>query len=295
MANAKEIKERMKCVQDTMKITNAMYMISSTKLKKSKKSLEDTEPYFFTLQSTMARILRHIPDMEDIYFKSNKDKKDLKIGYIVITGDKGMAGAYNHNVVKLAEQQLAKNKNTKLFVVGEQGRHYFEQHGVNIDEEFHYTVQNPTLHRARKIGLTILDCYEKHELDEVYIIYTKQINAVQTQAEQVQLLPLQKADFKTEIPADIPVTELILRPSPNVVMDRVVPNYVIGFIYGALVESYCSEQNARMMAMEAATNNAKNILHELDILYNRVRQAAITQEITEVIGGAKAQKKKKKR
>lgn len=295
MANAKEIKERMKSVQDTMKITNAMYMISSTKLRKSRKSLEDTEPYFFTLQSTMARILRHIPDMEDIYFQTKKNDKDLKVGYIVVTADKGMAGAYNHNVVKLAEQQLAKHNNTKLFVVGEQGRHYFEQHGVNIDEEFHYTVQNPTLHRARKIGMTILECYEKHELDEVYIIYTKQVNAVQTQAEQVQLLPLKKVDFKTEIPASIPTTELILRPSPNVVMDRIVPNYIIGFIYGALVESYCSEQNSRMMAMEAATNSAKNILHELDILYNRVRQAAITQEITEVIGGAKAQKKKKKR
>ncbi|MBS5931260.1 MAG: ATP synthase F1 subunit gamma [Clostridiales bacterium] len=295
MANAKEIKERMKSVQDTMKITNAMYMISSTKLRKSRKSLEDTEPYFFTLQSTMARILRHIPDMEDIYFQTKKNDKDLKVGYIVVTADKGMAGAYNHNVVKLAEQQLAKHNNTKLFVVGEQGRHYFEQHGVNIDEEFHYTVQNPTLHRARKIGMTILDCYEKHELDEVYIIYTKQVNAVQTQAEQVQLLPLKKADFKTEIPASIPTTELILRPSPNVVMDRIVPNYITGFIYGALVESYCSEQNSRMMAMEAATNSAKSILHELDILYNRVRQAAITQEITEVIGGAKAQKKKKKR
>lgn len=295
MANAKEIKERMKSVQDTMKITNAMYMISSTKLRKSRKSLEDTEPYFFTLQSTMARILRHIPDMEDIYFQTKKNDKDLKVGYIVVTADKGMAGAYNHNVVKLAEQQLAKHNNTKLFVVGEQGRHYFEQHGVNIDEEFHYTVQNPTLHRARKIGMTILDCYEKHELDEVYIIYTKQVNAVQTQAEQVQLLPLKKVDFKTDIPPSIPTIELILRPSPNVVMDRIVPNYIIGFIYGALVESYCSEQNSRMMAMEAATNSAKNILHELDILYNRVRQAAITQEITEVIGGAKAQKKKKKR
>ena len=295
MANAKEIKVRMKSVQDTMKITNAMYMISSTKLRKSRKSLEDTEPYFFTLQSTMARILRHIPDMEDIYFRLDKEEKDRKIGYIVVTADKGMAGAYNHNVVKLAEQQLAKYDNTKLYVVGEQGRHYFEQHGMNIDEEFHYTVQNPTLHRARKIGMTILELYEKHELDEVYIIYTKQINAVQTQAEQVQLLPLQKADFKTEIPADIPTTELILRPSPNVVMDRIVPNYIIGFIYGALVESYCSEQNSRMMAMQAATKSAQEMLDSLAITYNRVRQAAITQEITEVISGAKAQKKKQKK
>jgi F-type H+-transporting ATPase subunit gamma len=295
MANAKEIKERMKSVQDTMKITNAMYMISSSKLKRSRKMLEDTEPYFYTLQSTMARILRHIPDMEDIYFQTNEDKKDLKVGYIVVTADKGMAGAYNHNVVKLAEQQLAKYKNPKLFVLGEQGRHYFEQHGMNIDEQFHYTVQNPTLHRARKIGMTILDSYLARELDEVYIIYTKQVNAVQTQAEQLQLLPLKKADFKMVLPSDISAKKLILRPSPNAVMDRIVPNYVIGFIYGALVESYCSEQNARMMAMEAATNSAKDILHDLDILYNRVRQAAITQEITEVIAGAKAQKKKKTR
>ncbi|WP_455715189.1 ATP synthase F1 subunit gamma [Anaerosporobacter sp.] len=295
MANAKEIKERMNSIQDTMKITNAMYMISSSKLKKSKKMLEDTEPYFYTLQSTMARILRHIPDMGDIYFQTNENKKDLKVGYIVVTADKGMAGAYNHNVLKLAEKELAKYKDTKLFVLGEQGRHYCEQHGMNIDEQFHYTVQNPTLHRARKIGMTIIDSYLEHELDEVYIIFTKQVNAVQTQAEMIQLLPLKKADFKGILPPDVTAKKLILRPSPNEVMDKIVPNYVVGFIYGALVESYCSEQNARMMAMEAATKSAKDILHDLDILYNRVRQTAITQEITEVIAGAKAQKKKKSR
>lgn len=297
MANTKEIQDRMKSIQDTMKITNAMYMISSSKLKKSKKSLEETEPYFYTLQSTMSRILRHLPDIESIYFKDTEkiDEKDKKVGYIVITADKGMAGAYNHNVTKMAEEHLANHSNHKLFVLGELGRHYFEQRGINIDEQFNYTVQNPTLNRARNIGEKILEQYLNGELDEVYTIYTRMENAVQTEVQFLQLLPLKKADFSMPIPADIPVEELAFKPSPEVVMERIVPNYVIGFLYGALVESYSSEQNARMMAMEAATKSATQMLHELDILYNRARQAAITQEITEVIAGAKAQKKKKKK
>ena len=215
MANTKEIQDRIKSINDTLKITNAMYMISSSKLKKSKKMLSDTEPYFFTLQSEMSRILRHIPDISSIYFKTNEDKDaaDKKVGYIVITADKGLAGSYNHNVLKIAQEQLEKNPNHSLFV-----------------------------------------------------------------------LPV---DFKRE--------ELALKPSPEVVMDRIVPDYIVGFVYGALVESFSCEQNARMMAMEAASKSAKDMLHDLDIQYNRARQASITQEITEVIAGAKSQKKKRKK
>ena len=132
MANTKEIQDRIKSINDTLKITNAMYMISSSKLKKSKKMLSDTEPYFFTLQSEMSRILRHIPDISSIYFKTNEDKDaaDKKVGYIVITADKGLAGSYNHNVLKIAQEQLEKNPNHSLFVLGELGRHYFEQRGI---------------------------------------------------------------------------------------------------------------------------------------------------------------------
>ena len=301
MANTKEIQDRMKSIKDTMKITNAMYMISSSKLKKARKALEETEPYFYTLQSTMSRILRHLPDMEDIFFKdtSNIAEGKKKKGYIVVTADKGMAGAYNHNVTKLAEEKLAESEkdNNMLFVLGELGRHYFEQKGITIDEEFKYTVQNPSLNRARNIGEKILELYLAEELDEVYIVYTKMVNAVTTEAQLDQLLPLKKADFggNMHIPIDIHMEELALKPNANAVMDRIVPNYIIGFIYGALVESYSSEQNARMMAMEAATKSAKEMLHDLNILYNRARQAAITQEITEVIAGAKSQKKKKKK
>ena len=296
MASAKEIQDRMRSIKDTLKITNAMYMISSSKLKKSKKMLADTEPYFYTLQSEMSRILRHLPDMNSIYFKTNAEipERKRKAGYIVITADKGLAGSYNHNILKIAEEELAKRDDHKLFVLGELGRHYFEQKGINIDKQFHFVVQDPSLSRARRIAEDLLKLYHANELDELYIIYTTMVNAMQDEAQVAQLLPLKKADFKILVPIDIPLEGLSLKPSAEEVMDHIVPNYVVGFVYGALVEAFSCEQNARMMAMEGATNSAKQMLKELDIEYNRARQAAITQEITEVIAGAKSQKKKKK-
>ena len=296
MASAKEIQDRMRSIKDTLKITNAMYMISSSKLKKSKKMLADTEPYFYTLQSEMSRILRHLPDMNSIYFKTNAEipERKRKAGYIVITADKGLAGSYNHNILKLAEEELEKRDDYKLFVLDELGRHYFEQKGINIDKQFHFVVQDPSLSRARRIAEDLLKLYHENQLDELYIIYTTMVNAMQEEAQVAQLLPLKKTDFKIPVPIDIPLEGLALKPSAEEVMDHIVPNYVVGFVYGALVEAFSCEQNARMMAMEGATNSAKQMLKELDIEYNRARQAAITQEITEVIAGAKSQKKKKK-
>ena len=296
MASTKEIQDRMRSIKDTLKITNAMYMISSSKLKKSKKMLTDTEPYFYTLQSEMSRILRHLPDMNSIYFKTNANipERKRKAGYIVITADKGLAGSYNHNILKLAEEELEKRDDYKLFVLGELGRHYFEQKGINIDKQFHFVVQDPSLSRARRIAEDLLRLYHDNELDELYIIYTTMVNAMQEEAQVAQLLPLKKTDFKIPVPIDIPLEGLALKPSAEEVMDHIVPNYVVGFVYGALVEAYSCEQNARMIAMEGATNSAKQMLKELDIQYNRARQAAITQEITEVIAGAKSKKKKKK-
>ena len=296
MASAKEIQDRMRSIKDTLKITNAMYMISSSKLKKSKKMLADTEPYFYTLQSEMSRILRHLPDMNSIYFKTNAEipERKRKAGYIVITADKGLAGSYNHNILKLAEEELEKRDDYKLFVLGELGRHYFEQKGINIDKQFHFVVQDPSLSRARRIAEDLLKLYHENQLDELYIIYTTMVNAMQEEAQVAQLLPLKKTDFKIPVPIDIPLEGLALKPSAEEVMDHIVPNYVVGFVYGALVEAFSCEQNARMMAMEGATNSAKQMLKELDIEYNRARQAAITQEITEVCSGAKAQKQKRK-
>lgn len=295
MANAREIQSRMKSIQDTMKITNAMYMISSSKLKKAKQSLAATEPYFYTLQMAIGRILRHMSEVHNVYFDERKHiaEKDRKKGYIVVTADKGLAGAYNHNVIKVAEEQLDECENPLLFVLGELGRHYFTKRKVPIEETFHFTVQNPSMNRARNIAERVLELYEEEKLDDVYIIYTKMNGPVQTETEMLQLLPLKQGEFGPA-PTGVPLEEIVMKPSAEAVMNNIVPNYVAGFIYGALVESYASEHNSRMMAMEAATKSAKDMLRELEIEFNRVRQAAITQEITEVISGAKAQKRKKK-
>ena len=154
-------------------------------------------------------------------------------------------------------------------------------------------MQDPSLHRARMITDDIIERYQKGELDEVYILYTRMENAVTAEAEMRKLLPLEKDKFAAKLPVDVYQETLTPQPSWEKILNHLVPNYVNGFIYGALVESYASEHNARMMAMQSATDSAKQILAQLSIEYNRVRQAAITQEITEVISGAKAQKRKK--
>ena len=212
VATAKEIKDRMKSIQDTMKITNAMYMISSSKLRKAKKALADTEPYFYTLQYTMSRILRHIPDVHLNYFQKEEDSDGIHtVAYIVVTADKGMAGAYNHNVLKMAEEKIRHDEHSRLYVMGEIGRHYFEHKGINIDRQFHFTVQNPTLSRARNIVETILADYQSDAVDEVYMIYTNMVNSMQTETQIQQLLPLKRSDFNVKIPADVPMEELAMR------------------------------------------------------------------------------------
>ena len=168
----------------------------------------------------------------------------------------------------------------------------FAKRGVEIDTNFQYTVQKPTMHRARDISGVLLDQFEKGELDEIYIVYTRMENSVQSEAEVIKLLPLERSSFnEMTMPLNVHRESIELYPSAEAVMDSIVPNYVTGMIYGCLVEAYASEHNARMMAMKSATDSAQSLIHDLSILYNRARQAAITQEITEVCAGARAQQK----
>lgn len=294
MASAREIQLRMKSIKDTKKITSAMYMISSSKLKRARTMLEATETHFYAIQNAIARMLRHFPDLEHPYFGHKVAEKDRKVGYLIVTADKGLAGAYNHNVLKLAQEEMEKSDIDRLYVVGEIGRHYFEHKKIEIDETFRYTVQNPSIHRARVIAGRMIAMYNSGELDEIHLIYTKMLNSMESEAESYQILPLKKKEYRLDVDeAMIEVPEDIeYLPSPNAVLENLVPNYVTGLMYGALVEAYASEQNARMMAMESATDSATDMIRELSIQYNRVRQGAITQEITEVSSGAKAQKKK---
>ena len=314
MANAKEIQNRIDSIRDTMKITRAMYMMSSMKLRKAKQKLENTEPYFTSLQEQIKDILYHYPDMQHLYFDNrNKDMKETvkKKGFVIVTGDKGMAGAYNLNVLEKARELIDQAEDYRLFVVGELGRQFFKSQGYPVEEKFVYSANNPSIHRARMMTEYIIDLYQKEELDEVYIILTRMVNSLSEEAEIHRLLPLQTHKFLEEEMLEKIRNEegmidqnearklhddwYLIYPSPTEVLEKLVYNYVTGFFYGALVEASACEENARMLAMQSATNNAEAMLHDLSIEYNRVRQAAITQEITEVIGGAKALKKKKQK
>ena len=291
MASIKEIRTHIKSVEQTLKITNAMYLISSSNLRKARKQLTDVEPFFQKIETTISDILHHSPEINHIFFDKRPGilPQDRKIGYIVVSGDKGLAGAYNHNILKLAEQKMSQHPNTSLFVVGQVGRSYFQEHGVPIDGEFLYTAQDPTVSRARDIAEPLLDLYLGGQLDEVYMIFTKMVNSFQMEPTIHKLLPLDPDVFpEYEKNRDAYNRDVVYVPSVKAVMDRLVPGYIEGDIFGALVESYCSEQNARMTAMKSSSDNARTMLQNLNLAYNRARQAAITQEITEVVGGAQA-------
>lgn len=291
MASIKEIRTHIKSVEQTLKITNAMYLISSSNLRKARKQLTDVEPYFMKIEATISDILRHSPEISHVFFdkRPGVQPEDRKIGYIVITGDKGLAGAYNHNILKLAEQKMSESAHTSLFVVGQVGRSYFQEHGVPIDVEFLYTAQDPNMGRARDMAELMLDLYLEERLDEVYIIFTKMVNSFQMEPTIHKLLPLDPDVFpEYDKNRDTYNRDVVYVPSVKAVMDRLVPGYVKGDIFGALVESYCSEQNSRMAAMKSSSDNARAMLQTLNLSYNRARQAAITQEITEVVGGAQA-------
>lgn len=295
MASAKEIKNHMSSVRDTRKITNAMYLIASTKLRKAKSELDLTRPYFQALQEEIKRIFRTAGDVDNQYFYPVTGEHDFAqpYGYLVITADKGLAGAYNQNVIKEAVRLMKEHENPKLFVVGEYGRHYFTAHNIPIEQSFLYTAQNPTIGRAREIAGILLDLFNRHELAKIFVIYTDMQGVITSQARSERLLPFHRSQFSAPAHEEMEVkTPFEFQPSVEKVLDNIVPGYVTGFIYSALIDSFCSEQNARMNAMDAANRNAQELLNELSVQYNHVRQGVITQEITEISSGAKSMKRK---
>ena len=293
MAQLKEIRDRINSIEGTQKITGAMYMIASTKLRHARKSRDDNAVYFSTLKNIMERLLRHLPESEHPYLRVSDKPRDTQThGYLMITADKGLAGAYNQNILKETEKKMRSDGGkARIFVVGETGRRYFRNHNVNIDEEFVYSSENPTHHLGRMITSYILPLFQDKEIDDLHIIYTGMKSAMEAEVRIRQLLPLKSAieeELGKKIPKDIYNEEFIFSPSPDEVIDAVVPNFMNGYIYSTLIESYCAEQNSRMLAMQTASDAASSMIKDLGVQYNRARQGVITQEITEVSAGAEA-------
>ena len=294
MAGTKEIKTHIASVQETKKITSAMYLIASTKLRRARQELDNTRPYFEALRGEIKRIFRTANDVDSRYFFPTGDDTPLEgtYGCLVITADKGLAGAYNQNAIRRALELLEQHPDTKLFVVGEYGRRYFAQRQIPIEHSFLYTAQNPTMARAREISALLLDGYDRGELKQIFVVYTDMASAMSFQARSTRLLPFHRTYFAPP-DGERAVTEPFeFLPSVTAVLDSMMASYVSGFIYSALIDSFCCEQNARMTAMDSANQNAEGLLGELSLQYNRVRQSGITQEITEISAGAAAQRQK---
>ena len=291
MANTREIQGRMRSINDTRKITNAMYMVSSSKLQKARRDLANTEPYFYMIQDSLAKILNIAPEAGNNYFDQRPERsgKSRRTGYLVITADKGLAGAYNHNIIKAVQENATHEENDMLFVVGQVGMQYFEKRNIPIDINFHYTAQNPTFERARHIAEKLVDLFLEEKIDDLYVIFTRMVNTMTVEPIVQKLLPIKQEHIQIRDKNNFYENAEFL-PDAKTVFDSIMPSYVAGFIYGALIESYCSEHNSRMMAMQTATDAANDMIKSLGIQFNRARQAAITQEITEVIAGSRAQK-----
>ena len=294
MAGTKEIKTRIQSVQETKKITNAMYLIASTKLRRARLELDNTRPYFEALRGEIKRIFRTANDVDSRYFYPVNDDtpREGTYGCLVITADKGLAGSYNQNAIKEAMKLLEQHPDIKLFVVGEYGRRFFASHNISIERSFLYTAQNPTMARAREISALLLDGFDRGELKEIFVVYTDMENAMSFQARSARVLPFHRTYFNTSTGEGAATEPFEFLPSVTAVLDSMMASYVSGFLYSALIDSFCCEQNARMTAMDSANQNAEKLLGELSLQFNRVRQAGITQEITEVSAGAMAQRQK---
>ena len=279
MASSKLLKERIESIQDTRKITNAMYLISSSKLRKARKNYQNVLPYFTRMRDTISHPFFHERQRED---------GELRRAYLVLTADKGMAGSFNQNVLKLLLEKA--ERNDRFYVIGQVGYRALRK-DPRLVQEFQYGATAPSLQRARDITVDAIDDFKSGKLDEIYLIYTKIQNALTSEPVMVRLLPLDREHLQPA-PKGLgdPRSEVELVPDAWTVFEQTAPIYMHGMIFGAMTESFCAEQSARMTAMDSATKSANDMIRDLQLEYNRTRQGSITQEITEIIGGASAVK-----
>lgn len=270
MANMKEIKNRIKSVSSTMQITKAMELVASSKLKKARMRAENARPYFDIITEAMHSAMS--TNKNSIWTKSRDIKNTT---HIVIAGDRGLAGGYNSNILKLAKSNI--NENAHIICVGKKSSDFFKK----AEDKFLDISEKLTYADAADIGKIALDKFISGDTDEVYLYYTQLVSPLVQDAKMIKLLPL-KQDTNRESTGTLAEYD----PSPEAVLASIIPMYLSGVIYGAITESFASEQAARRIAMENATDNASDVIDNLSLIYNRARQGAITQEISEIVAGA---------
>jgi F-type H+-transporting ATPase subunit gamma len=287
MKNMGDIKHSIRAISDTEHITKAMHLISTSKMKKAISSYEANKSHFNLVQSGLKDILEHTTDINHPYVGHSEGKR---AAFVVIAGDKGLCGGYNHNVLNFSLERMKKNTEKYILTVGQVARAFFERKGYMVDVEFLHIAQNPSLYNARNVTNDILELYQTGILDEVYVVYTEYISALKQEPRAIKLLPIEKSNFENIKSEAIYNAEMNYHPSVKEVFDLMIPQYIVGLLYGCLVQAYASEHCARMTAMKSATENADEMIEKLSKEYNRARQAAITNEIAEIIGAQETMK-----
>jgi F-type H+-transporting ATPase subunit gamma len=285
MAQMGDIKRRIKSVNSTMQITKAMYLVSSAKLRKARERVDKTRPYSETIVDSIQRVLGSAKGVSHPFLEKREVKKTA---YIVVSADRGLAGGYNSNVLKLAESAIEDKSKAEIIAYGSKSRDYFLKRGYEVSNFLTGVTEEPTYADARQSGDAVIEKYKNGEIDEVKLVFTKFVSMISQEPTVMTLLPVQVEKKEESVDDKGMKTLTEYEPSPEVVLDYLVPKYINGAIFGALVESAASQQGARMTAMESATSNAEDIIDSLGLVYNRARQASITQEISEIVGGAEA-------
>lgn len=279
--NMKDIKRRIKSVESTMQITKAMELVASSKLRKAKEKADKARPYFDALYETMCEIQAENPSFLSPFTRKAGEGKSL---LVVIAGDRGLAGGFNSNIFKLAQARVdelgGKNK-TDIIAIGKKAVEYFGKREFNMLGSYPDFSENIRIHQANDIAGEIVDKYVKGIYERVELFYTEYVSSITQQAVTKKMLPVE-LDGQKKVSKALPIYE----PSAGQVFNHIVPRYVTGMIFGACVESFASEQASRRNAMENASDNASEMISSLSLMYNRARQASITQEITEIVGGA---------
>lgn len=279
----KDIKRRINSVSSIRQITNAMELVSTSKMRKTRLRLESSRPYYTTVIDNIRELLSYTNFTKTPLTVVRDTKSRL---YIIISGDRGLSGGYTSNLIRFAEEQIVSDKDC-VITVGSKANEHFSKRGYDITDKFYGLSEDFTFYDAKHIADIVLDLYKKKSIDQVEIIYTKFQSALSQVPTIQRLLPADFSDFEEDSKSNVN-TLITFEPSPEVMLDYLVEEYVAISIYAALIESSSSEQASRMQAMKNATENADEMIDSLSLRYNRARQASITQELTEIVSGAEA-------
>lgn len=285
MASMRDIKRRKGSIQSTQQITKAMKLVSTVKLQRAKINAERSKAYFDCMYETVQNMISQTGNIDHKFLRAGETEKKA---VVVITSNRGLAGGYNSNVVKLITKGEFSKEDLDIYAIGKKGKDSLARNGYHIVEDNADIIEEPTYCEAMQLAKRLLESYAKGEIGEIYLAYTRFKNTVSHEPVLMKLLPVEVEQNHLEEEAQGSRALMGFEPEGDEALDLIIPKYVTSLIYGALIESVASENGARMQAMDSATSNAEEMIDDLTLKFNRARQGSITQELTEIIAGAEA-------